>query len=397
MEAKDWLERLDKLPLECDGLSRVVSLLLSRENIPHRLKIGSLTVDDVGAIPMHMWTELEDGRIIDLRSRMWLGKHPALLHGVGNAPAGHHYVAQHDIDPASIPKILFDILVAESLDQWPVGVGSVIASASTSRFTRIFGSRRAPNGSLAADNFERWFKSSVAVGSDGEPLVLHHGTNAQFKEFKIPDDEIGVHFGSLKQAEQRLRHLSDIGSHSASDQHVRQAYIRLQNPLRLRDPGCWETNELKRQLLDLFPGDRDVIGSVDYDTGLDSTAAVVYYLRQKGYDGIVYKNTGEVPEAIDIQRRIDDALAIFLSKFPTPSGMPSIVARQSDEYKLLIELQEKGDEVREKHAQDSYIVFSPAQIKSLDNNGLFDLYCDDMTDESSKLLMQRKPQHLKHH
>lgn len=41
---------------------------------------------------------------------------------------------------------------------------------------RLFGSRRAPDGSLARDNFVRWFGSSKVVEADGMPRPVFHGT-----------------------------------------------------------------------------------------------------------------------------------------------------------------------------------------------------------------------------
>ncbi len=36
----DWLAPLDQLALECDGLTRVVSALLTREGVEHQMHQG---------------------------------------------------------------------------------------------------------------------------------------------------------------------------------------------------------------------------------------------------------------------------------------------------------------------------------------------------------------------
>lgn len=69
----DWLAPLDQLALECDGLSRVVAALLSREGIEHQAHQGTLQTPQ-GRIGLHCWVELPDGAIIDFRARMWLGE-----------------------------------------------------------------------------------------------------------------------------------------------------------------------------------------------------------------------------------------------------------------------------------------------------------------------------------
>ncbi|RRJ54939.1 hypothetical protein EHV15_35810 [Paenibacillus oralis] len=74
-------EMLDSLELECDGLSRVISSLLSSAGVSHRLFIGSVTtIGNKGMCP-HLWIEVDD-YVIDYRLRMWLGHDPSIPHGV---------------------------------------------------------------------------------------------------------------------------------------------------------------------------------------------------------------------------------------------------------------------------------------------------------------------------
>lgn len=75
-----WLEPLDTLKVECDGMTRVIDWLMWREKIPSRIVIGALT-DQTGAkiIPLHYWLEVmdeESGEIltVDMRARMWAGE-----------------------------------------------------------------------------------------------------------------------------------------------------------------------------------------------------------------------------------------------------------------------------------------------------------------------------------
>ena len=82
MDERSWLNALDALRLECDGMTRVVSALLLRDGIAHTPMCGTLSVTGVGEIPLHHWIELDDGRLIDSRARMWLGGDPRVPHGV---------------------------------------------------------------------------------------------------------------------------------------------------------------------------------------------------------------------------------------------------------------------------------------------------------------------------
>jgi len=75
--------KYDKLRLECDGLTRVLNYVLMDNKIKHTVYTGH--VDYKGGknhIPMHFWIELGDGRVVDYRLRMWLGKKRDVPHGV---------------------------------------------------------------------------------------------------------------------------------------------------------------------------------------------------------------------------------------------------------------------------------------------------------------------------
>ncbi|HDX8428226.1 TPA: hypothetical protein RQN23_002926 [Aeromonas veronii] len=80
-ELDKWLEKLDALPLECDGMSRVISHLLSKQNIEHEISVGSLQCQS-GKIPLHYWITLGNGTLLDLRARMWLGNNDGIPHGL---------------------------------------------------------------------------------------------------------------------------------------------------------------------------------------------------------------------------------------------------------------------------------------------------------------------------
>lgn len=82
-----WLELdafgLEDAKLECNGMSWAISHLLDRAGIKHECMAGYVERRDTNeAIAPHYWVELEDGWIIDLCLRMWLGDEDAIPHGV---------------------------------------------------------------------------------------------------------------------------------------------------------------------------------------------------------------------------------------------------------------------------------------------------------------------------
>ena len=66
--AKDYV----RLPLECDGLTRVISYLLTKNKVPHDVMLGSVSMKDgKRAFSPHFWIVLRRTRqIVDYRARM---------------------------------------------------------------------------------------------------------------------------------------------------------------------------------------------------------------------------------------------------------------------------------------------------------------------------------------
>lgn len=79
------LERYDSCRLECDGLTRVLSYVLSNADIPHTVMLGEI-IDRLtdNSFSPHLWIELADGRVVDYRARMWLGEAEYIPHGIFN-------------------------------------------------------------------------------------------------------------------------------------------------------------------------------------------------------------------------------------------------------------------------------------------------------------------------
>ena len=115
-----WLEQFDPLPLECDGLTRVISTLLQREGIEHHICIGQLDVAGVGATPLHWWIALPDGRICDLRARMWLAGSSEAPHGAFIQEPHQNYIekARPPVQDYRLDPIIFMILAEKPMEQF---------------------------------------------------------------------------------------------------------------------------------------------------------------------------------------------------------------------------------------------------------------------------------------
>lgn len=199
-------------------------------------------------------------------------------------------------------------------------------------------------------------QSTCAVTEGGIPLVLHHGTRTQFKNFEISRSrDIGMHFGTWDQAVYRLRK-APLPKHKADqlpEGRIVSAALRVRNPCRLiGDPQDWEprtvlallgsalNSDARHRVTDLISRrieaekDETAQAMADYtrlrgktppDTMItrmfsaakDTTRKLVLTvvrdaLQEAGYDGLVYPNQYETPgrsavDAVDFSWVVFDA------------------------------------------------------------------------------------------
>lgn len=184
--------------------------------------------------------------------------------------------------------------------------------------------------------FKRWFGDSVIADKKGEPKLVYHGTSVP-KDFDIfKAKEIGFHFGTKEQANEILeRH--EYQSGDSENQRVIPVYLRVENPLRVEGEGSWTAQRVQYAIRGLDGFSNEEVKSA---TTLEKLRTLI---ESKGYDGLVYKNAGEVKGLTELQKKLD-------------AGKAS----QAEFEKL----QATGD--------DSYIVWHPEQVKSAFNRGTFD-------------------------
>lgn len=77
------LYHLDECPVECEGMTQLISLFLDQEGVPHKKMIGcAQTINGNVAVFPHCWIELDNGIVIDFRLRMWLKDNLDIPHGI---------------------------------------------------------------------------------------------------------------------------------------------------------------------------------------------------------------------------------------------------------------------------------------------------------------------------
>ncbi|MFC6674375.1 hypothetical protein [Marinobacterium aestuariivivens] len=76
------LDALNDAPLECDGMTYAISVVLTQAGIRHRCLLGYVRDKQTGNNCAPHWIQLADGWIVDFRLRMWLGDEDRIPHGV---------------------------------------------------------------------------------------------------------------------------------------------------------------------------------------------------------------------------------------------------------------------------------------------------------------------------
>lgn len=112
-ELEQIISLYDKFQLECDGMTRVLSYVLSELEVAHVVHTGILT-GPKGSIP-HFWIELDNGNYVDLRCQMWQGVDDTIPHRIFNAndyPAVQYESSR--IEQWEVSETIYMILTGET-------------------------------------------------------------------------------------------------------------------------------------------------------------------------------------------------------------------------------------------------------------------------------------------
>jgi hypothetical protein len=195
-------------------------------------------------------------------------------------------------------------------------------------------------------NFRRWFGDSKLVDSDGEPLVLHHGTAAEFDVFE-PERA-----GEIQR--------SDWGPGIYFTPQKWQADSYREEALKRTDPVAgrlWdEYVEAAREL-----GTTPMMGSIDLGRGSEKWLQLEVYADRwlDRFKEIEEEGGGKV---ISAYVRMENPLYHTGGSFPDSYLAMSAAAQGHDG--IIITYEDGGI--------DEIVVFDSSQIKSVDNVGEFD-------------------------
>lgn len=202
-----------------------------------------------------------------------------------------------------------------------------------------------------------------------------HGTQApDFDAFKRKRNDIGIHFGTADQANDRMTYMRDAGHRPEDGMRVLPVKLKVNNPLRVTDLGMWNSDNLFWGLGNLRKPD----GTPVFDkeelrraafTGRNEaarTADLRDFLERKGYDGLVYRNTGEVGGSEPYRETIKAARDELQAAFPGKKGSWSF-SPEEQKHPAYIKWRKANDSYdrhREAMGEDSFIAFRPQQVRS---------------------------------
>jgi hypothetical protein len=106
------VEKYENLPLECDGMTRVLSYVLDENHISHKTMQGRVEVDGEEFEP-HWWIDLGNGTILDYRLRMWFGNKPSVPNGIFSLKANPQVSYTGKQVNVHINEMLFKVLTMQ--------------------------------------------------------------------------------------------------------------------------------------------------------------------------------------------------------------------------------------------------------------------------------------------
>ena len=87
------------------------------------------------------------------------------------------------------------------------------------------------------DNFWKWFKNSKVVDKQGNPLIVYHGTDAEFNIFNKSGGFTGHYFTDNKE---NAKYFSEYGFHPENSR-IMACYLKIENPYKIYADGkTWQ-------------------------------------------------------------------------------------------------------------------------------------------------------------
>ena len=124
-----------------------------------------------------------------------------------------------------------------------IGTDDSVDAQATARYSRPEG-----EGFTSTPEFKRWFGDSKVVDAEGKPLVVYHGTTAEFSEFKGYGREVGWFTAYPETAEIYAGVDRDLPYNpSYKYGHIMPVYLTIKNPAPITSANRINIEKLKAQ------------------------------------------------------------------------------------------------------------------------------------------------------
>lgn len=261
----------------------------------------------------------------------------------------------------------------------PVYEGETINIDGKERSVYNSNGERIAQSEPALRNFYKWFGDSKVVDSQGRPLVVYHGTKAQFNEF------LGEKIGQSGTSE-------GVGFYFTNDKGIATGYGDVMSVyLKLEKPVYAYAQVF---MAEDYDGDLDIM-EANAEMIRDASMQVLEDLKAKGYE--FYDEI--TSQMADIYTETDYDSLVNTIEMYIKDG---IKAEEYDENKLYNDIREAiikefgfdGFKTKRYNNSDAavYVALMSNQIKSVNNRGTFDIATPNIyfQSELSAAMNQRK-------
>jgi N12 class adenine-specific DNA methylase/GNAT superfamily N-acetyltransferase/tRNA1(Val) A37 N6-methylase TrmN6 len=214
----------------------------------------------------------EAGEVRDLKGwpklleaiRTWLGK---MARAVG-------------IEMVWTDDMVADLVAASTREGLKAGVHADVA-------TQAVAADRGQRAQTETEAFKRWFGDSKVVDAKGQPLVVHHGTRADFSSFYVPHPEGKQRFYFAADPSVASEYTNDHTGQPGSGANMMPAFVALKNPAVVDGGGANFTG------IDLSGVPDQLSASLPPEVvrrGYASLSTLASAAEAQGFDGVVARN-----------------------------------------------------------------------------------------------------------
>jgi len=141
------------------------------------------------------------------------------------------------------------------------------------------------NNKIISNQFSKWFNNSKVVDNKGNPLVLYHGTNTDFKSF----DDVKKGSGNDPGLRGKGFYFTDnIKTSQNYGEVIKKVYLKIENPFYL-------LSYTLDEITDLLEIDSSLLQERGRETQHHSISVYSPFsgifsgsIREKGFDGIIH-------------------------------------------------------------------------------------------------------------